>query len=183
MGVKGVLAWRIKAEKINILVYRSLVQALISYLTKIHGDMAIVNQELKKIGRDMGEFIYTRYLAATQRPAKSLEELADPKSAYNLGFKFFTGTTFDKTEFKKEGSDVYITYSIADCPLCKDLVSPSPQLFMCNTLSGIMEWIEEHRLADWGADSVTCNEVLCRSRGDPVCQFVYHFHLKKPELF
>ncbi len=183
MGVKGVLAWRIKAEKINALIIRSIMQSLTSYLLKMHGDPAVVNQEIKKIGRDMGEFIFTRYLAATQRPAKSLKELADPKSAYNLGFKFFTGTTFDKTEYKREGNDVYITYTIEDCPLCKDLVSPSPQLFMCNNLAGIFEWIEENRLEDWNAESVTCNEVLCRARGDPVCRFVYHFRLKEPEFF
>ncbi|MFB0563550.1 MAG: hypothetical protein ACETWM_20305 [Candidatus Lokiarchaeia archaeon] len=183
MGVKGVLAWRIKAEKINALLIRSLGQAIVSYLLKIHGDPAVANRELKNIGRAMGEFIFTRYLAATQKPAKNLKELADPKSAYNLGFKFFTGTTFDKTEYKREGNDVYITYTIEDCPLCKDLVSPSPQLFMCNQNAGIFEWIEENRLQDWNAESVTCNEVLCRARGDPVCQFVYHFRLKETEFF
>ncbi|MEM2134326.1 MAG: hypothetical protein QXG44_05720 [Candidatus Jordarchaeaceae archaeon] len=183
MGVKGVLAWRIKAEKINALIVRSQTQATINYLLKMHKDAAVANQQLKNIGRDMGEFIYTRYLAATQKPARKLEELADPKAAYNLGFKFFTGSAFDKTEFKKEGKDVYITYSIADCPLCRDIVSPSPQIFMCNMVAGIMEWIEEHRLQDWNAESVTCDEVLCRTRGDPVCQFVYHFRLKEPELY
>lgn len=183
MGIKGTLAWRLKAEKLNAFIVTSLIQSIVSYMLKQHGDPAVVNEELKKLGRDMGEFIYTRYLAATRRPAKSIEELADPKSAYNLGFKFFTGTAFDKTEFKREGNDVYITYSIANCPLCKDLVSPSPQLFMCNELAGILEWIEEQRLEDWNAESVTCDETLCRARGDPVCQFVFHFRLREPEFF
>jgi predicted hydrocarbon binding protein len=183
LGVKGVLAWRIKAEKTNSFIPRSLTHSITSYLMELYKDPARVNQELKKIGRGMGEFIFTRYLAATQQPAKKLEELANTKSAYNLGFKFFFGVTFDKTEFKRDGRDVYITYTIADCPLCKDLVSPSPQVFMCNTLPGVFEWIEEQRLNDWNAESVTCTEVLCRARGDPVCQFVYHFRLKEVEFF
>lgn len=183
MGVKGVLAWRIKAEKTNALLIRSLEHSMVNYLMKLYNDPIKVNQEFKSIGRSMGEFIYTRYLAATQQPAKSLKELANPKSAYNLGFKFFTGVTFDKTEYRQDGRDVYITYTIADCPLCKDIVSPSPQVFMCNLNSGIMEWIEEHRLEDWNAESVTCDEVLCRARGDPVCQFIMHFRLKEQEFF
>ncbi|MEM3587558.1 MAG: hypothetical protein QXO71_09580 [Candidatus Jordarchaeaceae archaeon] len=183
MGVKGALAWRLKAEKINAIISRSLAHSMISYLMKLYNDPVKVNQEFKKIGKTMGEFIYTRYLSATKQPARSLEELASPKSAYNLGFKFYTGVPYDKTEYKREGRDVYITYTIADCPLCRDMVSPAPQVFMCNTNAGIMEWIEEHRLADWNAESVTCDEVLCRARGDPVCQFVMHFRLKEEQFF
>lgn len=183
MGVKGVLAWRLKAEKTNAFIPRSLQHSLINYLMKIYNDPLRVNQEIKQIGRSMGEFIFTRYLAATQQPAKSLKDLANPKSTYNLGFKFFFGVTFDKTEYRREGNDVYITYTISDCPVCRDLVSPSPQVFMCSTVAGVFEWIEEQRLQDWNAESVTCDEVLCRARGDPVCQFVYHFHLKEQEFF
>jgi predicted hydrocarbon binding protein len=183
LGVKGVLAWRVKAEKMNAFVSRALTHSIVSHLMQQYNDPAKVNQAIKNLGRNMGEFIYTRYLAATQAPAKKLEELANPRSAYNLGFKFFFGVTFDKTEFKKDGKDVYITYTIADCPACKDLISPSPQVFLCNNVAGIFEWIEENRLQDWHAESVTCDETLCRARGDPVCQWQYHFRLKEPELF
>ncbi|MEM2146506.1 MAG: hypothetical protein QW279_14185 [Candidatus Jordarchaeaceae archaeon] len=183
MGVKGALAWRLKAEKTNAYISRSLQHSIINYLLKLYNDPVRVNQEIKQLGKSMGEFIFTRYLAATQQPARSLKELASPKSAYNLGFKFFFGVTFDKTEYKREGNDVYITYTIADCPVCRDLVSPAPQVFMCNTVAGVFEWIEEHRLQDWNAESVTCNEELCRARGDPICKFVYHFRLKEQEFF
>ncbi|WXG42035.1 MAG: hypothetical protein WED07_14950 [Candidatus Freyarchaeum deiterrae] len=183
MGVKGTLAWRIKAEKMNSFIARSETHSVVSYLMQQYKDPARVNQEWKKIGKSMGEFIFTRYLAATQQPAKKLEELANTKSAYNLGFKFFFGVTYDKTEFRRDGRDVYITYSIADCPICKDLVSPSPQIFMCNTNAGVTEWIEEQRKEDWNAESVTVDETLCRARGDPVCQFVMHFRLKEVEFF
>jgi len=183
LGVKGALAWRIKAEKMNSFFSRALVQSTISHLMRKYNDPAKVNQAFKNIGINMGEFIYTRYLVATQQPAKSLEELANTKSAYNLGFKFFFGVAFDKTEFKRDGKDVYITYRIADCPVCKDLISPSPQVFLCNNIAGIFEWIERNRLHDWNAESVTCDETLCRARGDPVCQFVFHFRLKEQEFF
>ncbi|WXG41887.1 MAG: V4R domain-containing protein [Candidatus Freyarchaeum deiterrae] len=183
MGVKGTLAWRIKAEKINVMIVRAVLIAVAAKLIKIYGDPAVANQEGKNIGRSMGEFIFTQYLSGTQKPAKSIEELADPKSAYNLGFKFFTGVTFDKIELKKNVNDVYITYTIADCPLCRGLVSPSPQVFLCNVMAGIFEWIEEQRLNEWNAESIKCDEVKCRARGDPVCQFVFHFRLKEQEFF
>ncbi|WXG42036.1 MAG: hypothetical protein WED07_14955 [Candidatus Freyarchaeum deiterrae] len=183
MGVKGSLAWRMKVEKLNAGISIALVHSFVSYLMKLYpNDPVKVNAELKKIGKGMGEFIYVHYLATSKKPAKSLEELADPKSAYNLGFKIFTGVTYDKTEFKRDGRDVYINYQVADCPLCKDLVSPSPAIFMCQTNAGINEWIEEHRLADWNAESVTMDETLCRARGDPVCQFTFHFKLKEVEF-
>nr|MDO8082069.1 hypothetical protein [Candidatus Freyarchaeota archaeon] len=183
MGVKGVLAWRIKAEKLNAIITTSLINSVVTNFLNRYGDPAVVNRELKNIGKDMGEFMFTRYVQASQKTVKGINDLADPKAAYNLAWKFFCGKTFDKTEFKKEGNDVYVTYSIKDCPICKDLISPSPQLFMCNENAGIMEWVGEQRLEDFQADSVTCDEVLCRARGDPVCQFVIHFHLKEPEFF
>ena len=57
MGVKGSLAWRIKAEKTNSFINRSQAHATINYLMQQYKDPARVNQEWKKIGKGMGEFI------------------------------------------------------------------------------------------------------------------------------
>lgn len=175
MGLKGKIAWRFIAEKIHVGAYKGVIQAMVAHFFEEYGDPRRVNEMLKKIGRGAGEYIYTTYLAATKRPAKNLKDLVP---TYNLGFKFFTGKEFDEIKFEEKGKDVSITYKVRECPLCKGLMSPHPDIYMCNVLAGIFEWIEEQRLEDWNAESVTCNETKCRARGDPHCEFQYHFKLK-----
>ncbi len=175
MGIKGKIAWRFMAEKIHAGAYKGLVQAIIAHFLEEYGDPVKANALLKKLGRATGEYIYTTYLAATKRPAKNLRDLVP---TYNLGFKYFTGKEFDEITFEEKGKDVFITYRVRECPLCKGLHSPHPEIFMCNVVAGIFEWIEEQRLEDWNAESVTCNETKCRARGDPYCEFQYHFKLK-----
>ncbi|MHA1582242.1 MAG: hypothetical protein ACTSYM_07110 [Candidatus Baldrarchaeia archaeon] len=175
MSVKGKIAWRFMAEKIHAGTFKGLVQAIVAHSLEEYGDPVKVNALLKKLGRLSGEYIYTTYLAATKRPAKNLRDLIP---TYNLGFKYFTGKEFDEIIFEERDKDVYITYRISDCPLCKGLHSPYPAIFMCNVLAGILEWIEEQRLEDWNAESVTCDETKYRARGDPYCGVQFHFKLK-----
>jgi len=174
LGIKGVLAWRFVAKKINADFVRHFLRCIIEYLGQKYSDPNDIYRELKKIYKYTGELIYIRYLQATKRPAESLRDLVP---TYNLGFKFFTGKPFDKIEYKEEGKDVYITYRIRDCPFCRGMEVPIKVPF-CLFFAGVLEWIEEQRLEDWNAESITCDEVKCKMLGDDVCEYRAHIKLK-----
>ncbi|MHA1594055.1 MAG: hypothetical protein ACTSXJ_00415 [Candidatus Baldrarchaeia archaeon] len=174
MGIKGAIAWRFLAKKMNAMEIRYSLLGIVEYLIQTYKEPEKVYSELKKIFKRAGEIVYLKYLQATRRFARSIEDLIP---TYNLGFKLFTGRSFDDIRMEREGKDIYITYTIYDCPICKGLSVPIP-VPICVFFASVFEWIEEQRLQDWNAEFVKCDETKCRVKGDECCEFRAHIRLR-----
>ena len=171
MGIKGVIAWRFFAEKINLIAVKALLHALVGKLIEEKG-MENVYGELKEIGKRMGMWIYLHYLEKARFVAKSIK---DDWKEDNLGWKFFTGKEFQTIiyEIRDGGKTVVIKCRSTDNPICKGLESPDPRIKFSAIAAGIFEWASQQREADYGAINVIVDETKCLAAGDEYCEFTF----------
>ncbi|OYT27726.1 MAG: hypothetical protein B6U95_05675 [Thermofilum sp. ex4484_82] len=178
MGIRGFIAWKFIAKKTRRILFQSLVASTIEYLENLGKKPSEIYKDLKEIGKKMGMWIYSEYLSKAGSASKSIW---DHGANFNLGFKFFTGKTFDNIYYNisENGKDVKIHYIIKDNPICKGIKPPAPEIKPSAIVAGVFEWIEENRKEDWNATSVTCDEVKCIASGDEFCEIVFHFKLNE----
>jgi|GEM_PF-1585531 len=176
MGVKGWIAWRFVAEKINVVTLRAMVAGIIALQLSSGKTPKEIAQYLKDLGRLMGEWIYRHYLEI----GKASLTIADWGKDFNLGFKFFTGKEFDDIwyEVSDDGKYVELHMRIYNNPTSKGLQSPSREIKIDSWVAGIFEWIEQMRMEEWGAEELTVDEIKCRAAGDPYCEFVFKVRLR-----
>lgn len=174
MGIKGALAWRLAMEKIGVYPFWGTLAALISRLMREYeGDIERVNEEMRRIGYEVGEFIYTKFLV--QFKDKPLPERKAFEN-YNLGFKFFLGKEFDEKIRKIEGDRGVWIFRSRNCPICKGL-TVIKGLHACELFSGVIQYVEDMEGDENDRRDVVVRETKCMAGGDEYCEWIVTFKL------
>ena len=169
LAIRGIFSWP-EAEKVNAQLFRATVHAFVAHILEKHRDPDDINEALHKIGRNMGKMLFVTYLDQLSTIARDVKELSGMN---NMGFKFFFGKTFDEIILEESDTNITIKLRIEDCPICRDIVLPRRDVFFCEPMAGVFEWIGE-QLADYmGVKSIRCRETRCRARGDKFCEFSF----------
>lgn len=171
MGIKGAIAWRFLAEKLNAIAVKALLHVLIG---KIIEEKGVENtySELKELGKRMAMWIYLHYL---ERARFVANRVIDDWKEDNLGWKFFTGKEFDEViyEIRDRGKTVILRLRSRNNPICKDMTSPDPRVKFSAMVAGIFEWASQQRKDEYGAIDVKVDETKCLATGDEYCEFTF----------
>ena len=171
-------------KKVNIVLLKSYLIGVTTYLLENNVPPAQVNELLKKFGREAG-----RYLLILEKSDETiipkniikpsfLDQKTYIRTTLNLITNYLFGKSFDNISdtLEKENNHLEFRMVLLDNPLCKDLISPLPEVKFSSILAGIIEEIIRDKI---GSKNVFCDETRCISTGDSLCEFVLKIKLDK----
>jgi len=139
-------------------------------------DPKSVTEALHQLGREMGEIALVAYLRSVKGADNDLGTFLS--KSIPSWFKTIMGRGLDNVRISESGKTIIARYSISDCRLCSGIISPSPDLFICEVVAGALEWIADQRSGELGFEAPSCHETACRARGDGFCEFTLSLKTK-----
>ncbi len=148
--------------------------AMVTTLIKDFQDIKTVNEEIEKMGYNIGVRLVDEYLAKTQTTqCKSLRDMAN--AIAKVGFKMFLGINADATKWSSDGNQFSVEFK--GNPLIEFVELPEKfsnldySNILCGVLRGALNMVQM---------VVTCRLVRSELKGDPVSEIQVTLNSGRP---
>ncbi|MHA1594054.1 MAG: V4R domain-containing protein [Candidatus Baldrarchaeia archaeon] len=160
--------WR-KVEKMNLISYTSGNLAFVMYLMEMGKSPEEINEIFKNIGRRIADGIFDDFMSKVKRVPENPDDVGE---LINMLLDYSVGQKASDIEVRREEREIVVSCKVRSCKFCLDLESPSPMIFLCSGVAGLIERIIERISRTLRIKEVECRETKCCARGDEYCEFV-----------